>query len=100
VELVPVQEQEALLGRQDRRLRPVGRETGDERVDRLALIRREGRDVYQGGDVLVQARLGDDRPAVGVADQDDGAVQAVDYPPRDGGIVLQGQGRVCTTATR
>jgi site-specific DNA recombinase len=53
---------EALLGRQDRRLRPVGRETGDERVDRLALVRRECRDVHQGRDLLVRARLGDHGP--------------------------------------
>jgi hypothetical protein len=35
------------------------------------------------------ARLGDHCPAVGVADQDDRAVQLVDDPPRDGGVVLQ-----------
>ena len=44
--------------------------------------------------MFVQARLGDHRPAVGVADQDDRAVQAVDDPPRDGGVVFQGQGWV------
>jgi hypothetical protein len=85
---------EAVLGRQDRRLRPVGREPGDERVDRLALVRRECADVYQGRDLLVQAGLGDHRAAVGVAGQDDRAVLVVDDPPGDGGVVLQGQGRV------
>jgi hypothetical protein len=55
VEFVAVQEQEAVPGRQDRRLRPVGRETGDERVDRLALVGRECRDVYQGRDLVMEA---------------------------------------------
>ena len=41
MELVPVQEQEAVPRRQDGRLRPVGRESADERVDRLVLVRRE-----------------------------------------------------------
>ena len=42
----------------------------------------------------MHAGLGDHRPAVGVAYQDDRAVQAVDDQPRGGGVVLQGQGRV------
>jgi hypothetical protein len=42
----------------------------------------------------MQARLGDHGPAVGVADQDDRAVQFVDDPAGGGGIVFQGQGRV------
>src|ERR1700733_4858625 len=54
-ELVPVEEQEAVLGRQDRRLRPVGREAGDERVDRLALIGRERRAVHESRDLVMQA---------------------------------------------
>ena len=69
-ELVAVEEEEAVLGRQDRRLRPVSRETGDERVDRLALVWRECADVRQGSYLIVQARLGDHGPAVGMADQD------------------------------
>src|SRR5690348_12427699 len=42
-------------GGQDRRLRPVGREPGDEGVGRLALVGGERGDVDQGGDLVVQA---------------------------------------------
>jgi hypothetical protein len=44
-ELVPVQEQEAVPGRQDRRHRRPGRRVGDEGAHRLALVRGERRDV-------------------------------------------------------
>src|SRR5579859_1236889 len=43
--------QEAVPGRQDRRLRPAGRESADERADRLVLVRCERADVDQGRDV-------------------------------------------------
>jgi hypothetical protein len=82
------------LGRQDRRLRPVGREAGDERVDRLVLVRRERADVDQGRHVRVGAGLADDGAAVGVADEHDRAVLRVDDQPRRGGVALQRQGGV------
>jgi len=89
VELVPVQEQEAVLGRQDRRLRRAGRETGEERVDRFPLVRRERADVDQGRHVRVGAGLGDDRTAVGVADQHDRSVPGADDLPGGFDVALQ-----------
>ena len=67
MELVPVEEQEPLDRRQDRRLRPVGREGAEQRVHRLARVGREGGDVDESGNVLMRARLADDCPAVGVS---------------------------------
>src|SRR6185437_5923688 len=94
VELVAVQEQEAVPGWQYRRLRRVWRETGQERVDRFVLVRRERADVDQGRDVLVGSGFGDDGAAVGVADEHDRVVLRVDDQPGRGGIALKRQGRV------
>jgi hypothetical protein len=70
------------------------RETGDQRVHRLALVRHERRDVDQRCHVGVGAGLGDDGAAVGVANQDDRAALRVDDQTRRGGVTGQRQGRV------
>ena len=72
--LLSVQEQEAVLRRQGRSHRRAGRRVSDERIHRLARVRRECCDVHQCRHVRVRARLGDDRSAVGVADENDRAV--------------------------
>jgi hypothetical protein len=65
------------------------RETGDERADRLPLVRREGADVDQGRDVRVGAGLGDDRAAVGVADEHDRSVLGIDDLPGSLGVAFE-----------
>jgi hypothetical protein len=96
---VPVQEQEAVPERQHRRLGPLGRETGDERVDRLVLVRGERTDVDQGRHLRVGACLADNRAAVGVANQHHRSVLGVDDQACRRGVALQGQVGCCTTAT-
>jgi hypothetical protein len=66
----PDEEQEVVTRRQDgghgvARLRIL-----DQRVDGLALVGREGRDVDEAGDLRVVARLRDDRAAGGVPGED------------------------------
>jgi hypothetical protein len=57
--------------------RGCSRETGRELEGALALIRGEARDVHERLDV-VSGRVGDDAAAVGVADQDDGALDRLE----------------------
>src|SRR6186997_2648409 len=71
MELLPVEEEKAVLRGQYRRLRPVGRKTPDEGVHRLAGVRHKGRDIDEGDHVGMRTRLGDHRPTVGVADEND-----------------------------
>jgi Tetratricopeptide repeat len=54
-----------------------GRETGEERVDRLVLIRRERTDVDQGRHLRVGSRFGDHGAAVRVADEHHRAAAAL-----------------------
>jgi hypothetical protein len=56
----------------------VGRKIGKARVYRLALVRREGRDVDERRHIGVSASPGDHRPAVGVADKNDRFALRVD----------------------
>src|SRR5215212_12146906 len=80
MELFPVEEQEALLRRQNSvsRVRLAGREGSDERFHRLALVRHEGRDVDERRHFGIVARLGDHRSAIGMANEDDGFALLVD----------------------
>src|SRR5215467_8234863 len=71
MELCLVQKKESVLGRQYRRLGPVGWEGGDKTVDRFALIWFKRRDVDQSGHPGVGSSLGDDRTTVGMANQHD-----------------------------
>ena len=70
-ELVAVEEQESVAGRQDRGDGRPGRRVGDQGVDRLALVGCERGDVDERGDLVVGAGFGDDDAAVGVADEHD-----------------------------
>jgi hypothetical protein len=78
VELLPVEEQETVLRRQNWRHRCVGRRIGNERVHRLALVRHEGRDVDECRHVGIVSNPGDHRSAVGMADEDHRLVLGVD----------------------
>ena len=71
-ELGAIEEQEAVLRRQDRRHRRARRRVGDQRRDRFARVGREGGDVDQRLHLRIVAGLGDDDAAVGMADQDTG----------------------------
>src|SRR5918999_5178037 len=64
MELLPVEEQEAVLRRQNSvsRARPAGREGPDVRFHRLAPIRREGRDVDERRHFGSITRFGGRRP--------------------------------------
>jgi hypothetical protein len=62
---------------------------GDQGTDGLALAGRERGDVSERGDIGVVASLGDDDTAVGVADQDGGAVEAVEDLVGGGGVAVQ-----------
>ena len=93
-ELVPVQEQEPVDRRQDRRRRRVGRSGGDQRADRLARVGRERGDVNERGDTGVVAGLGDDGSAVGMADQHGRAIEAVENRVRGGDVAAEGEGGV------
>jgi len=62
-EPVPVQEEEPIDRRQDRRHRRARRRVGDQRADRLPGVGRERRDVDERGGIGVVAGLGDDRAA-------------------------------------
>ena len=61
----PVQEQEAILRREDRRHRRTRRKVGNQRCDQLALIGRERRHVHQSSHFRVGAGLGNHNAAVG-----------------------------------
>ncbi len=93
-ELAAVEEQEPVLGREDRRDRRAGRRVGDQGADGLALVGGERGDVGECRDILVVARFGDDDAAVGVADQDGGTIQAIEDPVGRGDVSGQRQGRV------
>ena len=85
-------------GRQDRRHGRARRRIGDQRVHRLALVRREGRDVDERRDLrIVPASVIDDA-AIGMADQDDRAVLRGDGALGDGDVVGQRDGRVLDDA--
>jgi hypothetical protein len=92
-ELRLVEEQEAVDGRQDRRHGRTRGRVGDQRVDGLAGVGREGGDVDERLDVGVVAGLGDDGPAVGVADED-GVLVLIEHPAGDGDVVGERDRRV------
>jgi hypothetical protein len=87
VELLPVEKQKPVLWRQNRRLGPVRWETPDQGVHRLVLVRHEGSDVDERRNLGMVSRLGDDRPAVGVADEDDRFALRVDCALGHGDVV-------------
>src|SRR5919106_5632276 len=94
MELLAVEEEKPLLRRQDRRLGTVGRETCDEGVDRLAAVRHKGRDVDERRNLGMRAGLGDDRPAVGMPDEDDRLARRVNSPLRDSNVVGERERRI------
>ncbi len=94
VELLAVQEQVAVAGRQDRRHRCPGRRVRDQGVDRLALVRRERRDVDQPGHARIAAGLGDDDAAVGVAHEHGLTLDVVEDLLDRGHVPLQRDRRV------
>jgi hypothetical protein len=67
----PVEEQEAVLRRQNRRHRCARRRIGNERFHRLALIRREGRDVDESRYFWIITRLGDYHSAIRLTNEND-----------------------------
>ena len=71
---------------------------GDERVHRLALVRREGRDVDERRHVGIGASLGDHRPAVGVADENDRLALRVDDALGRGHVAFERQRRILDDA--
>ena len=86
-ELRLVEEQIAVLRRQDRRHRRAGRRILDERGHRLALVGHEGGDVDQPRNLRIVPGFGDHRAAVGVADENHGAVLRGNDAPGHGDIV-------------
>ena len=61
----------------------------DQRSHRLALVRREGSDVDEPGDLRIVARFGDHCAAIGVADENDGAILGIEAQPRRSDVVLE-----------
>src|SRR5829696_4599502 len=96
MELFPVEQQEAVLRRQNKvsRARHAGRDAGDERFLRLARVRHPARDVDERRHVGIITRLGDHRSAVGVADEDDRIALLADDHLGRGDVVLERDGRV------
>ncbi len=88
-ELGPVQEEEAVLGWQDRGNRRTRYRILDQAGDRLARVRRKSGDIDQRFDLGIIAGFGDHGTAVGVADQDHRAVLRRDDPPGDFDIAGQ-----------
>src|ERR687885_267351 len=83
MKLCPVEEQEAVPRRQNWRHRCAGRRIGNERVYRLVLVRREGRNVDKRRHFGIVTRLGDHRSAVGMANENDWfALRSDDMPGR------------------
>src|SRR4029453_5909885 len=76
MEFFPVEEQEAVLRRQNSvsRARHAGREGSDERFLRLALVRHEARDVDERRHFGIIAHLGDHHSAIGMANENDVAL--------------------------
>ena len=97
VELGPVEQQKAVLRRQNRRP-GFERQVGDERVHRLARIRREGRDVDERPHVGIGARLGDHRSAVGVANENYGLALRIDDALGGVGVTCKRKRRILDDA--
>jgi hypothetical protein len=93
-ELRRVEEQEAVLRRQDRRHRRARRRVGDQRADRFALVGSEGGDVDEPGDLRVGAGFGDDDAAVRVTDEEDGPRLGGDRAPGERHVDRQRGGRI------
>jgi hypothetical protein len=93
-----VEEQIAVLRRQDRRDRHAGRRVRDDRLNGLALVRGERRDVDEPRDFRVGAGFGDDNAAVGMTDQHHRPLRLRDREPGGGHIVGQGGRRVLNDA--
>src|SRR2546422_11327083 len=94
MELFPVEEQKPLPWRQNRRHWCAGRRVCDERVYRLALVRREGRDVNELLYFGIVTRLSDHRPAIGVAHENDGFALRVDDEIGRGDVTCQRKRRI------
>ena len=67
-------------------------------ADRLALVRREGGDVHERADPVVGAGLGDHDAAVGVADEDDRAVELVEDAGGRCDVIVERRRRVLDDA--
>src|SRR5215210_1291700 len=94
VKLFPVEEQEAVLRGQNRRHRRAGRRIGDERFHRLTSVRHEGRDINERRHFGIVARLGDHRPAVGMAYEDYRFALRVDDHPGRGDVAFERKCRI------
>src|ERR671914_2610450 len=96
MKLSPIEQQEAVLRRQNKvsRARHAGRDAGDERFLRLARVRHPARDVDERRHVGMVASLGDHRSAVGVADEDDRLALLADDHLGRGDVLLERDGRV------
>ena len=82
-------QQEAVDGRQDRGNGRARRGVGDEGADRLALVGGERGDVHERADPVMGSGLGDHDAAVGVADEDDRAVELVEDACRGCDVIGQ-----------
>ena len=98
MELLPVEEEKPVLRRQNRRNGRAGRRVRDQRVDRLALVRSERRDVDERRHLRMVARFGDDDAAVRVADQNHRSALGVDGALGDGDVVGERDRRVLDDA--
>src|SRR6266446_4945483 len=94
MELFPVEEQKPLPWRQNRRHWCAGRRVCNERGYRLALVRREGRDVNELLYLGIVTRLGDHRSAIGVAHENDGFALRVDDEIGRGDVTCERKRRI------
>ena len=98
MKLLPIQEQEAVLRRENRRRGRVGGKIGNARVHRLALVRRERRDIDERRHIGVSASPADYCPAVGVADKNDRFALRVDDALGRGHVAFERQRRILDDA--
>src|SRR6266446_1273947 len=94
MELLPVEEQEPLPWRKNRRDWCARRRVCDEGVHRFALVRRKGRDVNELLYFGIVTRLSDHRPAIGVAHENDGFALSVDDEIGRGDVTCERKGRI------
>src|SRR5215217_8367337 len=100
MKLFPVEEQEAVLWRQNWRHRCAGRRIGNERFHRLALVRHEGRDIHEPRHFGIITRLGNYRSAIGMANENDRFALRTDDHLGRGDIAFEGKRRILYDSDR
>src|SRR5215210_4855262 len=94
MKLFPVQEQEAVLRRQNRWYRCAGRWIGNGRFHRFALVRHEGRDIHESRYFGMITRLADHRSTIGMANENDRFALRVDDHLGRGDVAFERKRRI------